>query len=226
MMRHLLWFMLVLSVLFNVFFVYGYTQAKDELASQTNGDNMPTLVANELELTEAQAEMFAKLRSSFREEQGAFEQHITLLRQDLLSELSQPEPDLENLRTIVSREADLHQQRRMAGCNRFNEFVKTLSPEQCHAMERRFRHGRRHDARRRELMEKFDTDGDGSLNDAERAAAEQYISARRQEWRQRREQADANGDGRLDDQERAAWRGQWDDRDEKPDENNSGDEDR
>ncbi len=229
MMRHLLWFMLVLSVLFNVFFVYGYAQAKSELAAQPNGDNIPTQVANELELTEAQTEVFAKLRSNFREEHRAFEQHITLLRQEMLSELSRPEPDLERVRTIVSREAELHQQRRMAAGARFNEFVKVLSPEQCQAMGRKFGHHRPHDGRRREL-EKFDADGDGSLNDAERADAEEYHSDRRREreqrWRQLREQFDANGDGRLDDQERAAWRGQWDDRDEKPDENNSGDEDR
>ena len=55
------------------------------------------------------------------------------------------------------------------------------------------------DARRAQLMERFDTDGDGVLSEAERSAARDYLQSRRAELL---EQHDKDGDGRLSAAER------------------------
>ncbi|HEV8255205.1 MAG TPA: EF-hand domain-containing protein [Vicinamibacteria bacterium] len=60
---------------------------------------------------------------------------------------------------------------------------------------------------RARLMEKYDTNKDGKLDDQERAALRQDMEARRAQHRQwLLEKYDANHDGKLDEQERAAMR--------------------
>jgi EF hand len=59
-------------------------------------------------------------------------------------------------------------------------------------------HGRRGG---RMMMEKFDTNGDGVLDEAERGAAKLAMHAKREA---RRAQIDLNHDGQIDDNERAA----------------------
>ena len=55
------------------------------------------------------------------------------------------------------------------------------------------------DAQRRQLMERFDTDGDGVISEAERSAARGYLQSKRAELL---EQHDKDGDGRLSADER------------------------
>ncbi|MBI4026643.1 MAG: EF-hand domain-containing protein [Verrucomicrobia bacterium] len=52
---------------------------------------------------------------------------------------------------------------------------------------------------REHLLKKFDADGDGKLNDEERAKMKAAVQAKKQEWLKR---FDANGDGKLDSEER------------------------
>jgi Ca2+-binding EF-hand superfamily protein len=60
---------------------------------------------------------------------------------------------------------------------------------------------------REELLKKFDTDGDGQLNDAERAAAREALKQRIAEEKQKfLEKWDKDGDGTLSDAEKAAAR--------------------
>ena len=78
---------------------------------------------------------------------------------------------------------------------------------------RHFRHrpggcrGEHRAAIRRHLLEKFDADGDGELNDEERAAARAAREERRGAFREAiLNRFDADGDGELSDEERAAVR--------------------
>ena len=67
------------------------------------------------------------------------------------------------------------------------------------------RHHGQQGQRKRERMAKFDTNGDGKLDDSERAAArQQFMNAHKDKWAK----FDTNGDGKLDDAERSALRQQ------------------
>ena len=70
MMRSIVWFLLVLSLLFNVFFVFGYMKAQASSQLQ-NGDiaeanRVTEQVVNELKLNNTQREVFSKLRGEMR----------------------------------------------------------------------------------------------------------------------------------------------------------------
>ena len=209
MIRSFYWFILALSLMFNAFFVLGSWQARGETA---NGDRVTNLVAAELNLDESQSALFAELRRSMEVDQRVYEEGLALVHEELINELSRDEPNLQGVRELVDQEAELRQQRGRARSDRFNDFVRTLSPEQCRKLSRRVGHSRRGRAHWQEILRKFDQDGDGQLNDLERAAAQEHIKERRKDYEQRRremhERFDANGDGQIDDTERAAMR-EW-----------------
>ncbi|MEE8154651.1 MAG: Spy/CpxP family protein refolding chaperone [Phycisphaerales bacterium] len=216
MIRSFYWFILALSLMFNAFFVLGSWQARGETG---NGERVTNLVAAELNLDESQSALFAELRRSMEADQHVYEEGLALLHEELINELSRDEPNLQGVRDLVDQEAELRQQRGRARSDRFNDFVRMLSPEQCRKLSRRVSHSRRGRAHRQAMLQKFDQDGDGRLNDLERAAAQEHIKERRKDYEQRRrdmhERFDANGDGRIDDTERAAmreWRSRRNDR--------------
>ena len=145
-------------------------------------------------------------------DQREFEEGLALVKEDLINELSRDEPNLPAVRDLVDQEMELRQQRGRARSDRFNDFVRTLSPEQCRKLSRRVGHSRRGRARWQAMIQRFDSDGDGQLNDEERAAAQEHIKERRKDHEQRRremlERFDANGDGQIDETEHAAMR-EW-----------------
>jgi len=66
--------------------------------------------------------------------------------------------------------------------------------------------GRRHQGMRKRMMARFDTNGDGQLDDQERGAArQQFMEKHKDKWAR----FDTNGDGQLDEQERGAARQQF-----------------
>ena len=60
------------------------------------------------------------------------------------------------------------------------------------------------EVRRAELLKKFDKNGDGQLDETEKAAAREDAKKRREE--ERLKKYDKNGDGKLDDTEKEAMR--------------------
>lgn len=56
------------------------------------------------------------------------------------------------------------------------------------------------------VLERFDTDGDGTLSESEREAAKAEREARREEFSALRNSYDVNGDGELDETEREAFK--------------------
>ncbi len=207
MIRNIFWLNLALSLLFNIFFAAGYMQARAQAERADRSNGIPQLVAEELNLDDAQAALFSRLRSSMKDEAAVIEDAIALGQQELVDELGKETPDLDGVRALVARSADLHQQRRAAGAERFSQFLSALTPEQCRMMSRKLHHGR-WKGRSFRMLERFDADGDGALNDEERAAAQEFIDARRRERDQRRselhERFDEDQDGQLDPQERKA----------------------
>lgn len=205
MTRSIVWFLLVLSLLFNVFFVFGYMQAKANSQLQ-NGDiaeanRVTEFVGNELKLDDKQRQVFSKLRSEMR----VFNESIALADQELLNELEKETPDLSAIREMVVDQTDLNNQRRVERSQRFNEFLKTLSPDQCRRLSDRVgrsRHGR--DRFQRVLL-RFDENKNGKLDEDEMAKANAFHDTMREKWRKDREnkrtemleQYDANGDGDI-----------------------------
>lgn len=212
MKRHLIHLALALSLLFNVFFVVGFMQARAQLARVESTSGVSRLVTDELSLNDAQAAVFSRLRSSLRDEMTIHREALALTQEELVAQLAKAEPDLVRVRELVARKAELHRERRLAGSQRFNEFLGVLSPEQCRAMSRRFHRGPPGRGRTFDALERFDANGDGKLDDEERAAAREFMETRRRERGQRRQEAlerfDSDGDGQLDAEERDAFR-QW-----------------
>ena len=210
MKRNLMWLALAMSVLFNVFFVVGFARARAQLDLVESSNGASRVVASELDLNDEQRAVFSRLRAGMRDEMVAYRDEVALTPTELAAELGKEKPDLERVRNLVARKADLDRQRQLIAVRRFGEFVDVLSPEQCRRLSSRVRHGPLGAGRHARLLERFDADGDGELNEQERAVA----SERMESWRRAREERrqkmlerfDANGNGHLDPEERDADR--------------------
>jgi Spy/CpxP family protein refolding chaperone len=178
----------------------------------------------ELELDPAQKEIFEQLRQSMREEEAVLDQAMAGVRGTLAEELQNDEPNIDRLRELIARQGDLMQQRRVGAANRFADFLNVLTPEQTRVMARHMlrnmprpgeggRDGKGGPGKLpAEIVRRFDADGDGVLNDSERASAQTEFEMHRREWEARRaelrQRFDADANGELDRAETALMR-QW-----------------
>lgn len=205
MRRNFLWFAFALSLLFNVFFAVGYARARSEARARTP----VARVAEALDLDERQTQVFASLRRGIGDDDSVLRPAIALAQQELIAELDREQPDPERVRAIVARQSDLIEQQRLSGFDHMCDFVRVLKPEQRRRMFRHFdREGGFGAKRREEMMRRFDKNGDGTLDEAEKAELRAAIDAHHREREQHREEMrkrfDTNGDGELDESERAA----------------------
>ena len=185
MKHNLLLFAVVLSVLFNVFFVAGYLKARAEAAP-----DVPAAVSRELGLSTAQAALFKQLRETGRADAELYEDSILLVRRELVDQLSS-DHDPDRVAEIVDREADLRRQWRLAEARRFTDFVGSLEPQQRRALLSRMKCAESKHGRHEELVRRFDGNGDGVLDEQERQAARNQMRMRRTE----RERQGRNGFG-------------------------------
>jgi len=203
-----LWLVLAFSLLFNVFFAVGYVRAR--VAAAEGPRDMASRVQAELGLDDDQAARFRSLQARMREDTRVLWEGAALVEQQILEELGRDEPDPLRLRELGARKAELHRQRRTTASALFGEFMTTLSPDQRGRFSKRMRHDRHrgHDSER--ALRHFDANGDGRLDEAERAEADRAIEehrrSREERWREERDRFDADGDGQLDETERAALR--------------------
>ncbi len=183
MKPNLVLFALVLSLLFNVFFIAGYTRARRAAAR-----DVTDVVGRELDLNDAQYALFKQLRAVGHDDAEMYRDSITLVRHELVQELDRPDGDPRRLAEIVEREADVRRQWKLADASRLVEFIESLTPEQRHAMRLRMKRATDGD-RPAWRIRRFDTNGDGVLDDEERQAAHARMQALRAEraehWRQR-----------------------------------------
>ena len=185
MKQNLLLFGLVLSGLFNVFFVAGYLKARAEAAP-----DVIAAVGSELGLDTTQAALFKQLRETGRADAELYQDSITLVRRELVDQLNS-DHDPRRVAEIVDREADLRRQWRLAEAMRFSDFVASLDPQQRRALGSRMKHAASKQKRHEALLRRFDADGDGVLDEQERQAARKHMRARRAE----RERHGHNGFG-------------------------------
>lgn len=198
MKRNVLWLLLVLSLLFNVSFIGGYLRAEDQ-TEQPVADQ----VAEELGLNEEQKELYGQLRASMNEERAEVDKELAVVEFELLSEMRGADADADRVRELMDREVELRHRRGRIASERFGRFLKTLSAEQRRELCGRM--GRRHPDRKRrerEILKRFDANGDGKLAGDEWTALRAYMTERK--LRDVTEQFDADGDGELNDEERQA----------------------
>ncbi len=209
MKTRILMALLGLSIIFNIFFVAG------ALRHQRRGDPVAaiTQVANELSLDTQQADRLAELRKSFREDTALIREELHEVHEAIGIEMASDAPDATTLRELMERESDLIAQRRQAAQQHFGHFVDLLTPEQRHGLGRRMHPKHMHSDRPAEpphIVERFDSDGDGTLDDEERAEARRSVETRRQRhvnWQaEMRHKFDENQDGHLDAEEQEALR--------------------
>ena len=212
--QHVLLFALAISLLFNVFVLIGFTQGRAaQKEPKESDDKLVKDVASELKLDDAQAKVFTDLHGDFRRQNGVINESFALVQQDLISEMRKDSPDLDKVRELISKRAELDHERRLANAELYAQFIKVLTPEQRQAMWRRFGMGPGPRGGPGPLiLKRFDANHDGKLDEDEMRNAQQHLDARRREvfrhdgpppppnaWRQ----FDRDGDGQLNDDERA-----------------------
>src|SRR6185503_10253002 len=139
MKQRILVFALAVSLLFNVFVLIGFTQGRASQGERNESDEtIEKQVASELKLDDAQAKVFADLRGDFRRQNGVINESFALVQQDLMSEMRKDAPDLDKVRELISKRAELDHERRLANAELYTQFVQVLKPEQRRAMWRRF----------------------------------------------------------------------------------------
>ena len=112
---------------------------------------------------------------------------------------------------LMQEEGELAAARRASAARHFGDFIDLLTPEQRHMLGRRFEPSRRGpQGLPPEAIAKFDTDGDGMLNEAEHAEAHAEMRQHQERRRGRRVEArrkfDVNQNGQLEPEEREAMR--------------------
>ncbi|MCH2132488.1 MAG: hypothetical protein MK116_01935 [Phycisphaerales bacterium] len=215
MNRSLLVFLLGLSVLFNVFFIVGAMTWR--VSEEDNNSQEIATVVDVLGLDARQADAFRAMRAQYQTEAMVIGEQLRRVRTMLAEELASESPDIYELRRLTELETGLQSERREIGTDQFAHLIDLLSPEQRRTLGHRMMgpHGRRgrhvppHEMERRAL-EKFDVNGDGLLDEQERAAAREFARDQHEQRRQRRREAerqfDADGDGKLSPEEQEAFR--------------------
>ena len=194
MSRRVLVILLVISMVFNAAVLLGFLRARARPHSppapaSMPGDRLPLpALARELSLDDKQANDLRSLQQRQQQQAMVFNDSLQVVRQDLQEELGKPDPDLEQVRTLVDQEADLHRQRRQAEAELYGELVGLLSPDQRKRLGERIgrtdgRPGlpRPRSAVSPDVIRRYDRDRDGRLNSEEARQARTDLENRRRE---------------------------------------------
>lgn len=210
MSRRLLIALLIASAFFNVMFIVGFFAARPPLENDALADDhMLDRVADQLNLEPDQRAQYESFRADAREQVRSLRDSIFLTRQQLFEAMSREEPDAQEIIRLREELDSRTQELRELSSDTFQRLIEVLTPEQRRMIGRALRdeheHRPRHDDFRRRMLERFDADRDGRLDETEREHARRMIRDRFEDRRRQfMQQYDVNGDGRIDQQERNA----------------------
>jgi len=229
MMRKLPWILLALSITFNFAFTGGLLEAQSARQKavepeRTPGD-MADLVAEKLGLTDAQRKAYVDARTRLARQGAELREAMALAREERRAELAKPSPDPARVAQTEATIADLAHQMRLLAAEHLEKFAGRLGPAQRRRLGGMMRRRMPKGGRVPPALKRFDTNGDGMLDERERQAARQHFRDVRPGWSRRprtrgagdgearrrpgalreqmRRRFDADGDGVLDDSERA-----------------------
>lgn len=204
MSRTLLIILLLLSLIFNVFFLLGRFGTQS-VAVADPGERL----AQSLDLTDRQRVRFDELRSDLRADTAAPRAHIAELQSNLASALEAETPNLDRVRALVEQISTEQLAARSMAADHLGSFLDILDPDQRRRLGRRMG-AMSHPNHGPADLSAFDTDGDGRLDETERAEATRLIRQRRDSIREQRKamakRFDLDGDGNLNPDERRALR--------------------
>ncbi|MEW6356151.1 MAG: Spy/CpxP family protein refolding chaperone [Planctomycetota bacterium] len=174
---------LLVSLVFNVAFVVGYLVSRSTPETLATAEKVTEVVADDLALDPAQREKFAALYKKSQDDGAKLQEAIRMTRESLTAELSSPSPDPERVRTLQGELPELYRAYREASLKHYKEFMETLTPEQRRQAAERIEQQEKHHWRRPhhppwmqgKPLERFDADGDGQLNEEERAKARESV---------------------------------------------------
>lgn len=204
MSRTLLTILLLLSLVFNAFFLLGRFST-ESVAVADPGERL----AQSLKLTDRQRIRFDELRSNLQADTAAPRAHIAELQGNLAAVLEEVSPDLERARSLVEQISTERLAAQSMAADHLGSFLDILDPDQRRRLGRRMG-AMSHPDRGPADLSAFDADGDGRLDETERAEATKLIRERHNTMREQRKalaaQFDADGDGSLNPDERRAFR--------------------
>ena len=202
------------SLLFNVSVLLGFASSKPSpspspqsvVDSQARGFDR---LGGELNLDEAQRATLQTLEQQRRESSTVFEEGNAVMQQRLADAIQVEQPDLGQIRDVVNQQVELDRQRRLSAADLLDQFLHLLTPPQRLRMHQRIGAAPRPPGMSPAIFARFDSNGDGRLDPAERRHADQEFRNKHRDlfrggpprppiwpW------FDADGDGRLNDEER------------------------
>ncbi len=208
MKTRLLTVLLLLSLIFNVFFIIGALRHRVPPGPMAEIHQ----VAQELDLDDRQVARLTELRQTFIDESALIRSDLAKVRAAMADLLDAETVDASAMRSLMDEEAEIQNRRRQLAGRQFGRFVDLLTPDQRQLLGSRM-HGPRSRGDRRpdipqHLVDRFDADG--ALSDAERATARQQLAnghGRQARWREEMQiKFDLDQDGRLSAEEREAMR--------------------
>ena len=179
MMRKLPWILLAISIIFNFTFAGGFLQARSELQDVSSKPASRTsMVADQLKLDEGQRKVYTDLRTKAHDEARQQREAIALARQELWSLMSDAKATPEQVRAAQVKLSELHEEYRKQMAAHFRQFFSVLKPAQRETLTERMRRHEKDHRGGRYLLEKFDHDRDGHLDEKERDEARRAIHGR------------------------------------------------
>jgi len=188
-MNKLFQVVLAVSLSFNVMFVLGYlTAGQPAVAAQEQAitsQQAGNLVADKLHLDSNQKEQFVRLREETAARLRELRELIGQYEAVLWSEMAGPGRDWQRIASIRGELEELRRDQRELRWQQYQKFLALLTDEQRRIVEEKMRRQAGPGVGRPDLRERFDSDGDGRLSDAERARAVQAMRERARRFRER-----------------------------------------
>ncbi len=178
-MNRLPWMLLMVSIAFNVTFMGGFFHARVADSTTTEQPDeyvVADRVADEMGLSADQRNKFLGLRQEMEGKLRDLREAIHLAHQEWLAETSKSSPDAEAVAAAQEELTRLQMESRKLRFSSFQQFMDILTPEQRRRASDRMRHGMHHHRPgREEFLRRFDTNGDGVVDEAEREKAREMI---------------------------------------------------